>query len=40
MEPALRHIAAVGNALSVQPDVLNHMRPHLLARADERAALG
>ncbi|MCE2660935.1 MAG: HipA domain-containing protein [Rubrivivax sp.] len=40
MEPALRHVAAEGNALGVEPDVLNHIRPHLLARADELAALG
>ena len=40
MEPALRHVAAEGNALGLEPEVQNHIRPHLLARADELAALG
>lgn len=39
MEPPLRHVAADGNALGLEPDVLNHIRPHLLARANELAAL-
>jgi serine/threonine-protein kinase HipA len=39
MEPALRQVVADGNALGVEPDVLNHIRPHLLARADELATL-
>ncbi len=39
MEPALRQVAAEGDALGVEPDVLNHIRPHILARADELAAL-
>lgn len=39
MEPALRHVAAEGDTLGVEPEVLNHIRPHLLARADELAAL-
>ena len=39
MEPALRQVAAEGDTLGVEPDVLNHIRPHILARADELAAL-
>lgn len=39
MEPALRQVAAEGDTLGVEPDVLNHIRPHIMARADELAAL-
>lgn len=39
MEPALRALAAEGEAMGLAPDVVNHLRPHILARADELAAL-
>jgi len=39
MEPGLRQVAAEGAAMGLEPDVLAHLRPHLLARADELATL-
>ncbi len=39
MVPALQHIAAEGEAMGLEADVLNHVRPSLLARAQELAAL-
>lgn len=39
MVPALRRIAAEGEALGIEADVLHHLRPSLLARAQELAAL-
>lgn len=39
MEPALRKIAANGEAMGLEPVVAFHLRPHILARADELAAL-
>ena len=39
MEPVLREIAADGEAMGLEPAVLNHLRPRILARADELAAL-
>lgn len=40
MVPALERIAAEGQALGMDAEVLNHLRPSLLARAQELAALG
>ncbi len=39
MVPGLRRIAAEGEAMGMDADVLNHLRPSLLARAHELAAL-
>lgn len=39
MEPGLRHVAERGEEMGIEPGVLNHLRPHILARADELAAL-
>lgn len=39
MEPALRQIAAEGEALGLAHEVFSHVRPYILARADELAAL-
>lgn len=39
MVPALVQIAAEGEALGLEPHVLNHLRPSILARAQELAAL-
>ena len=39
MVPALQRIAADGEAMGLEADVLNHLRPSLLARARELAAL-
>lgn len=39
MEPALRQVAADGEAMGLEPEVLNHLRPHILAQADQLAAL-
>jgi serine/threonine-protein kinase HipA len=39
MEPGLRAVAAEGEAMGLEADVLQQLRPHLLARADELAAL-
>ena len=39
MVPALQRIAAEGEAMGMEADVLNHLRPSLLARARELAAL-
>jgi serine/threonine-protein kinase HipA len=39
MEPALRQVAAEGEAMGLEPEVLNHLRPHILAQADQLAAL-
>lgn len=39
MEPGLRQVAEQGEAMGVEPGVLNHLRPHILARAEELAAL-
>jgi serine/threonine-protein kinase HipA len=39
MEPALRQLAAEGEAMGLEPEVFNHLRPHILAKADELAAL-
>ncbi|MET1117026.1 MAG: HipA domain-containing protein [Comamonas sp.] len=39
MVPTLRRIAAEGEAMGLEADVLNHLRPSLLARANELATL-
>lgn len=39
MEPGLRQVAEQGEAMGIEPGVLNHLRPHVLARAEELAAL-
>lgn len=39
MEAPLRRIAIEGEAMGLNKDVLDHLRPHLVARADELAAL-
>lgn len=39
MEPLLRQAAAQGEAMGIEPAVMAHVRPHILARADELAAL-
>ncbi len=39
MEPALQAIAAQGEAMGLEAAVIEHLRPHILARADELAAL-
>ena len=39
MEPALRQVAADGEAMGLEPEVLNHLHPHILAQADQLAAL-
>lgn len=39
MEPALRQVAEQGEAMGIEPGVLNHLRPHILARAQELAAV-
>jgi serine/threonine-protein kinase HipA len=39
MEPGLRYVADQGQSLGLEPDVLDQLRPHLLARADELAKL-
>jgi len=39
MEPGLRQVAEQGEAMGVEFGVLNHLRPHILARAEELAAL-
>ena len=39
MEPSLRQVAGQGEAMGIEPGVLNHLRPHILARAEELAAL-
>jgi serine/threonine-protein kinase HipA len=39
MEPALRQLAADGEAMGLETAVINHLRPSILARADELAAL-
>jgi serine/threonine-protein kinase HipA len=39
MEPALRKTAAQGEAMGLDAAVINHLRTHILARADELAAL-
>jgi serine/threonine-protein kinase HipA len=39
MAPALRQIAVHGEAMGLEPDVLSHLRPGILARADELDAL-
>jgi serine/threonine-protein kinase HipA len=39
MVPALRHVAGAAEALGVEAEVLHHIRPHILARADELASL-
>ena len=39
MIPALERIAADGLALGLEAEVLGHLRPALLARAQELAAL-
>lgn len=39
MEPALRQIAAQGEAMGLETAVMEHLRPHILARANELAAL-
>jgi serine/threonine-protein kinase HipA len=39
MEPRLRQVAEQGEAMGIEPGVLNHLRPHILARAQEMAAL-
>jgi serine/threonine-protein kinase HipA len=39
MAPALRQLAAEGEAMGLEPEVFNHLRPHILAKADELAGL-
>lgn len=39
MEAALRNIAVEGGAFGLDKSVLDHLRPHIVARADELAAL-
>ncbi|MEO8298867.1 MAG: HipA domain-containing protein [Burkholderiales bacterium] len=39
MAPALRQIAAEGETMGLEPAVIHHLRPHILARADELDAL-
>ncbi|MEX1165918.1 MAG: HipA domain-containing protein, partial [Hydrogenophaga sp.] len=39
IEPLLRQAAAQGEAMGIEPAVMAHVRPHILARADELAAL-
>lgn len=39
MAPALREIAAVGETMGLEAAVIDHLRPHIHARADEMAAL-
>lgn len=39
MEPGLRQVAEQGQAMGIEPEVLNHLRPHILARAQELVAL-
>jgi len=39
MEPALRQIAVLGEVMGLEPAVMDHVRPHILERADELAAL-
>ncbi len=39
MEPGLRKVAEQGQAMGIKPEVLNHLRPHILARAQELATL-
>lgn len=39
MEPTLREIAAAGEAMALEPQVAAFLRPHLLAMADDMAAL-
>lgn len=39
MEPGLRQVAEQGQAMGIEPEVLNHLRPHILARAQELATL-
>jgi len=39
MEPALREIAQHGETMGLETAVIDHLRPHLLARANELAAL-
>ena len=36
---SLRLVAEQGEAMGIEPGVLNHLRPHVLARAEELAAL-
>lgn len=35
MAPALRQVAEQGQAMGIEPEVLIHLRPHILARANE-----
>ena len=39
MVPALERIAAEGDAMGLEPEVFSHLRPYLLARAQELTAL-
>lgn len=39
MEAPLRQIAADGEILGLEPDVIDHLRPHVLAMADQLSAL-
>ena len=39
MEPGLRQVAEQGEAMGLEPAVLNHLRPHILTQADALAAL-
>jgi serine/threonine-protein kinase HipA len=39
MVPALEHIAAVGDAMGLEPQVFRHLRPYVSARATELTAL-
>ena len=39
MEPALRRLAAQGESMGLDAAVIGHLRPHILARAGELAAL-
>lgn len=39
MVPRLHQVAEQGEEMGLEPDVLSHLRPHILARAEELAAL-
>ncbi|MBS0447124.1 MAG: HipA domain-containing protein [Proteobacteria bacterium] len=39
MEPALRQVAGQGVEMGLEPEVSNHLRPYLLAQADQLTAL-
>jgi serine/threonine-protein kinase HipA len=39
MVPALERIAALGDAMGLEPEVFNHLRQYVSARAQELTAL-